>query len=51
VTTALERFRGRREGEVVAAARGSAEPYTYTAQVAGFARIYDRTALARCEIS
>src|SRR4030095_4311679 len=27
VTAALERFRGRREGEVAAAARGSAEPY------------------------
>jgi UDP-glucose:(heptosyl)LPS alpha-1,3-glucosyltransferase len=51
VTAALQRFRERREGEVVAAARGSAEPYTYAAQVAGFARIYDRTALARCDIS
>jgi UDP-glucose:(heptosyl)LPS alpha-1,3-glucosyltransferase len=51
VTAALQRFRERREGEVVAAARGSAEPYTYASQVAGFARIYDRTALARCDIS
>jgi UDP-glucose:(heptosyl)LPS alpha-1,3-glucosyltransferase len=51
VTAALEVFRQRREGEVAAAARGSAEPYTYAAQVDGFARIYHRSARARCDFT
>ena len=51
VTAALERFRQRREDEVVAAARGSAEPYTYAAQVDGFARIYSRSTRATCDFS
>jgi UDP-glucose:(heptosyl)LPS alpha-1,3-glucosyltransferase len=51
VTAALERFRRRRDGEVAAAARGAAEPYTYAAQVDGFARIYGRSARATCDFS
>ena len=51
VTAALEVFRQRREGEVAAAARGSAEPYTYAAQVDGFARIYHRSARATCDFT
>ena len=51
VTAALERFRQRREDEVAAAARGSAEPYTYAAQVDGFARIYSRSTRATCDFS
>jgi len=51
VTAALERFRQRREGEVTAAARASAEPYTYAAQVEGFAKIYSRCTRARCDFS
>ena len=51
VTAALERFRQRREDEVAAAARGSAEPYTYAAQVDGFARIYSRSMRATCDFS
>src|SRR5438093_1284852 len=39
---ALERFRERPDGDVAEAARRSAEPYTYAAQVSGFARIYSR---------
>jgi len=42
ITAALERFRARRDGDVAEAARRSAEPYTYAAQVGGFARIYSR---------
>ena len=49
ITTALERFRERGEGDVVEAARRSAEPYTYAAQVSGFARIYGRCARATCD--
>ena len=51
VTAALERFRQRREDEVAAAARGSAEPYTYAAQVDGFARIDSRSTRATCDFS
>jgi len=49
VTTALERFRERGEGDVVEAARRSANPTTYAAQVSGFARIYGRCARATCD--
>jgi len=49
ITTALERFRERGEGDVVEAARRSAEPYTYAAQVSGFARIYGRCTRATCD--
>src|SRR2546426_607226 len=42
ITAALERFRERPDGDVAEAARRSAEPYTYAAQVSGFARIYSR---------
>ena len=42
---------GGSEDEVAAAARGSAEPYTYAAQVDGFARIYSRSTRATCDFS
>jgi UDP-glucose:(heptosyl)LPS alpha-1,3-glucosyltransferase len=42
ITAALERFRERPDGDVAEAARRSAEPFTYAAQVSGFARIYSR---------
>ena len=51
VTEALERFRQRGAGELTAAARASAEPYTYAAQVDGFAKIYSRCMRARCDFS
>jgi len=51
VTAALERFHQRRPGELTAAARASAEPYTYAAQVQGFAKVYGRCARARCDFS
>jgi UDP-glucose:(heptosyl)LPS alpha-1,3-glucosyltransferase len=49
ITSALERFRERPAAEVADAARRSAEPYTYAAQVAGFARVYERVSRARCD--
>jgi len=49
ITFALERFRGQPSGEVMQAARRSAEPYTYVAQVRGFAQIYGRVTHARCD--
>ena len=51
VTAALGRFRQRGAGELTAAARASAEPYTYAAQVEGFAKIYSRCTRARCDFS
>jgi UDP-glucose:(heptosyl)LPS alpha-1,3-glucosyltransferase len=51
VTAALERFHQRRPGELTAAARAAAEPYTYATQVQGFAKVYSRCALARCDFS
>jgi UDP-glucose:(heptosyl)LPS alpha-1,3-glucosyltransferase len=51
VAGALERFRERSRGDLVEAARRSAEPYTYAAQVGGFARIYRRCGAARCDFS
>jgi UDP-glucose:(heptosyl)LPS alpha-1,3-glucosyltransferase len=42
ITAALERFRERPDGDVAEVARRSAEPFTYAAQVSGFARIYSR---------
>jgi UDP-glucose:(heptosyl)LPS alpha-1,3-glucosyltransferase len=48
ITAALERFRERSE-DVAPAARRSAEPYTYAAQVSGFAKIYGRCARATCD--
>jgi UDP-glucose:(heptosyl)LPS alpha-1,3-glucosyltransferase len=49
ITAALERFRERPSAEVTAAARRSAEPYTFAAQVDGFVRIYGRITRARCD--
>jgi glycosyltransferase involved in cell wall biosynthesis len=51
VTAALERFHQRHPGEMTSAARTSAEPYTYAAQVQGFAKVYGRRARARCDFS
>ena len=49
ITSALERFRERPAADLVEAARRSAEPYTYAAQVRGFAEIYGQIARARCD--
>jgi UDP-glucose:(heptosyl)LPS alpha-1,3-glucosyltransferase len=49
ITAALERFRERPSGQTTEAARRSAEPYTYAAQVRGFAQIYGRVSHARCD--
>ena len=49
ITAALERFRGRSAADVAQMARRSAEPFTYEAQVRGFARIYNRFAHATCD--
>jgi UDP-glucose:(heptosyl)LPS alpha-1,3-glucosyltransferase len=49
ITSALERFRARSATDVTEAARRSAEPYTYAAQVEGFARVYRSLARARCD--
>jgi UDP-glucose:(heptosyl)LPS alpha-1,3-glucosyltransferase len=49
ITGALERFRVRPAGDVTEAARRSAEPYTYAAQVGGFAQIYSSVTRARCD--
>jgi len=49
ITAALERFRDRSADDLAQAARRSAEPFTYAAQVGGFARIYSRFAHATCD--
>ena len=49
VAEALSRFREGSARDVGEAARRSAEPFTYAAQVSGFARIYDRLSHARCD--
>jgi UDP-glucose:(heptosyl)LPS alpha-1,3-glucosyltransferase len=49
IASALEHFRERSVADLTQAARGSAEPYTYTAQVAGFARVYRSLPRARCD--
>jgi UDP-glucose:(heptosyl)LPS alpha-1,3-glucosyltransferase len=49
ITSALERFRQRTPAELSDAARRSAEPYTYAAQVDGFARVYSAVSRARCD--
>ncbi|PYN87664.1 MAG: hypothetical protein DMD87_13335 [Candidatus Rokuibacteriota bacterium] len=46
---ALDRFRERPSADVTEAARRSAEPYTYAAQVDGFAQIYSGVTHARCD--
>ena len=51
IARALERLRAGREGELSDAARSSAEPFTFAAQVAGFARIYRRFSRATCDFS
>jgi UDP-glucose:(heptosyl)LPS alpha-1,3-glucosyltransferase len=51
ITSALERFRERPAAEVTDLARRSAEPYTYAAQVGGFARVYEKVSHARCDFS
>ena len=50
-TAALERFRERPEDDRAQAARRSAEPYTYAAQVSGFTRIYRRCKAASSDFS
>jgi UDP-glucose:(heptosyl)LPS alpha-1,3-glucosyltransferase len=47
VATALGRLRERNPDELTDAARRAAEPFTFAAQVDGFARIYHRIAPAR----
>src|SRR5262249_18290883 len=47
--SALERFRQGAPAELSDAARRSAEPYTYAAQVDGFARVYSGVSRARCD--
>ena len=49
VAAALARFRDGSARDVGEAARRSAEPFTYRAQVSGFTRIYDRLSHARCD--
>ncbi|MGH7301971.1 MAG: glycosyltransferase family 4 protein [Candidatus Rokuibacteriota bacterium] len=49
ITSALERFRDRPAADVTEAARRSAEPYTFAAQVDGFTQIYKRVTRARCD--
>jgi UDP-glucose:(heptosyl)LPS alpha-1,3-glucosyltransferase len=51
ITAALERFREYSEADLAQAARRSAEPYTYAAQVSGFTRIYRRYGPASCDVS
>jgi UDP-glucose:(heptosyl)LPS alpha-1,3-glucosyltransferase len=51
IAAALERFRERREDDVAQAARRAVEPYTYAAQVNGFAQVYAQVARARVDIS
>jgi len=49
ITSVLERFRQRPQRDVTETARRSAEPYTYAAQVRGFAQIYGQVTRARCD--
>jgi UDP-glucose:(heptosyl)LPS alpha-1,3-glucosyltransferase len=49
IASALERFRVRPAADVTETARRSAEPYTFAAQVDGFAQIYGRVTRARCD--
>ncbi len=49
ITAALERYRERSSTDLIESARRSAEPYTYAAQVEGFARVYARVTRARCD--
>jgi len=49
ITTALEGIRERSAADLSDAARRSAEPYTYAAQVKGFARVYSTVGRARCD--
>jgi glycosyltransferase involved in cell wall biosynthesis len=49
ITSALERFRERSAAELTDAARRSAEPHTYAAQVEGLARVYARVTRATCD--
>ncbi len=50
VATALGRLRERNPDELTDAARRAAEPFTFAAQVDGFARIYHRIAAARHDL-
>src|SRR2546427_293126 len=49
VATALGRLRERNPAELAEAARRAAEPFTFAAQVAGFAGIYRRITPATCD--
>ncbi len=51
LAAALDRLRQMRAGELSDAARSSATPFSFEAQVQGFARIYGRFRRARCEFS
>jgi UDP-glucose:(heptosyl)LPS alpha-1,3-glucosyltransferase len=51
LTAALTRLRETGAGELRDASRRSAEPFTFAAQVEGFARIYGRFRRARCDFS
>ncbi len=51
IARALERIHAGRASLLSEAARSSAEPFTFAAQVAGFERIYGRFRRATCEFS
>ncbi|MBI2161563.1 MAG: glycosyltransferase family 4 protein [Candidatus Rokubacteria bacterium] len=51
LAAALERLRGQPQARLAEAARRSAEPFTFAAQVAGFARIYRSIRGATCDFS
>ena len=51
IAAALERLRERPVDDLTQAARRAAEPYTYAAQVHGFAQVYAQVARARSDIS
>ena len=51
VATALGRLREKNPAELAAAARRAAEPFTFTAQVAGFQRVYRRITAATSDFS
>ena len=51
IASALERLRELPKGDLTQAARRAAEPYTYAAQVGGFAQVYAQVARARADIS
>jgi UDP-glucose:(heptosyl)LPS alpha-1,3-glucosyltransferase len=51
ITVAVERLRERAVGDLASAARRSAEPYTYAAQVSGFQRIYRKKQGATMDFS